>query len=286
VEPGVNLFPKNTEDDEGLQGSAYQWLAFEGRWGGETSGFAKSPEAPRRQSMWTNPSDWGGNQIPWDNVEPCGSWLRLIAQSPVEIHVYDSEERHVGLNDLGGVDLQIPGSEYITIPDTEIKGIFIPDADITIQYRIVVKGIGIGTFDLSLVVPDVGAGALHMVGYEDVGVNQDTSGEIKVQPGTNFTLNLDSDGDGIVDEAKAADKIEMVQDPLLIACGDQNGDGAVDVFDVIIDLQITVGIIVPTPTQQILSDLNQDGVINVFDAIIGLQHIVGLIPSLDQCGPL
>ena len=58
----------------------------------------------------------------------------------------------------------------------------------------------------------------------------------------------------------------------------------INVFDVIIDLQIIVGQAEPTRPQTILSDLNQDGTINVFDAIIALQHIVGLIPTLDHCG--
>ena len=68
-------------------------------------------------------------------------------------------------------------------------------------------------------------------------------------------------------------------------CGDQNGDGDVNVSDVIIDLQITVELIMPTSAQTQLSDLNRDGTVNVLDAIIGLQYIVGLIPALDECGP-
>ena len=67
-------------------------------------------------------------------------------------------------------------------------------------------------------------------------------------------------------------------------CGDQNGDGRVDVVDIIIDLQIAVGLVEPTEIQEVLSDLNSDGSVNVFDAVIGLQHIVGMIPSLDECG--
>ena len=51
----------------------------------------------------------------------------------------------------------------------------------------------------------------------------------------------------------------------------------------IIDLQIAVGRIHPTPIQRILSDLNRDGEINIFDAIIGLKYIVGTIDTL-ECG--
>ena len=68
-------------------------------------------------------------------------------------------------------------------------------------------------------------------------------------------------------------------------CGDQNGDGEVNVLDVAIDLQIAVGAIEPTDIQLFFSDLNRDGDVNVLDAIMGLQHIVGLIPSLEPCGP-
>ena len=68
------------------------------------------------------------------------------------------------------------------------------------------------------------------------------------------------------------------------ACGDQNGDGSVDVLDAIIDLHIAVERIEPTAAQQVLGDLNRDGAVNIFDAIIGLQHIVGLIAALGECG--
>ena len=69
-------------------------------------------------------------------------------------------------------------------------------------------------------------------------------------------------------------------------CGDPSTDGAVNVFDAIVTLQIVVGLIEPTRLQRIVADLNQDGAINVFDAIVLLQHIVGLVPTLGACGPL
>ena len=67
-------------------------------------------------------------------------------------------------------------------------------------------------------------------------------------------------------------------------CGDQDGNGRVDVFDAIIDLQIIVGLIQPTAQQQILIDVVRDGAINVFDVILTLQHIVGLV-QITECGP-
>ncbi len=67
-------------------------------------------------------------------------------------------------------------------------------------------------------------------------------------------------------------------------CGDLNGDGDVNVFDAIIDLQVIVGLITPTEAQLTLGDVVRDSTINVFDAILLLQHIVGLI-EITECGP-
>ncbi len=68
------------------------------------------------------------------------------------------------------------------------------------------------------------------------------------------------------------------------ACGDLNGDGHVDVFDAIMDLQIIVGLITPTEAQLKLGDVVRDGAIDVFDVILTLQHIVGLT-QITECGP-
>ena len=68
-------------------------------------------------------------------------------------------------------------------------------------------------------------------------------------------------------------------------CGDLNGDGTVNVFDAIVELQIIVGLVVPSAEQLRLGDVVRDGTINVFDAILVLQHIVGLT-EITACGPL
>ena len=67
------------------------------------------------------------------------------------------------------------------------------------------------------------------------------------------------------------------------ACGDLNSDGAVNVSDAIITLQIAVGLVELTPALQIVGDLNHGGAINVSDAIMILQHIVGSA-EITGCG--
>ena len=64
-------------------------------------------------------------------------------------------------------------------------------------------------------------------------------------------------------------------------CGDANGDGEVNILDVIIDLQLSGGG-TPNESQRILADLNRDGKVNVLGAVITFQHIVGLA-SINGC---
>ena len=67
-------------------------------------------------------------------------------------------------------------------------------------------------------------------------------------------------------------------------CGDQNGDGIVDVLDATIDSQIAAGLVEPNSIQLVLSDLNRDGEITAADVTLTLQHIVGKRP-ITGCGP-
>ena len=67
-------------------------------------------------------------------------------------------------------------------------------------------------------------------------------------------------------------------------CGDPNGDGVIDVFDAILELQFIIGLVVPSEEQLRLGDVVRNGTINIFDAILVLQHIVGLT-EITECGP-
>ena len=107
-----------------------------------------------------------------------------------------------------------------------------------------------------------------------------------IRSGKNYLDSLRDDRVIIIGDERVTDPVDT---DILVTmdkrvCGDQNDDGVANILDVIIDLQIAVELIEPTPIQEELSDLNQDGNVDVVDAIIGLQHIVGQIPTLDQCG--
>jgi alpha-tubulin suppressor-like RCC1 family protein len=65
----------------------------------------------------------------------------------------------------------------------------------------------------------------------------------------------------------------------LPACGDVNGNGAVDSIDVALMLQHIAGLL-PVLPNALSSDLNGDGLLTAVDAALGLQHIAGLLPRL------
>jgi len=71
-------------------------------------------------------------------------------------------------------------------------------------------------------------------------------------------------------------------------CGDQNGDGKVNILDAIIDLKFVVGEPPPpTDLQRFLGDLDRNGEIDIIDVIIMLQHLVGLLDIAQiGCGPM
>lgn len=53
------------------------------------------------------------------NLLPEGTSMEITVESPVDLHVYDAEGRHVGINyETGGVEEQIPGSTYFPETDT------------------------------------------------------------------------------------------------------------------------------------------------------------------------
>ena len=67
-------------------------------------------------------------------------------------------------------------------------------------------------------------------------------------------------------------------------CGDQNDDGAVDIWDVVFDLQVSEDLILANSIQNILSDLDRDGEITHLDAELSIEHIVAPDAPLTECG--
>lgn len=116
----------------------------------------------------------------------------LIWRSPVEVHIYDSQDRHTGPIE-GGIEYGIPGIDY------EIYGhekfIFIPTGNGEI-YRIIAHGLDNGTFDLLIRQNENGevAGAVL---FNDISVTTLTDIKFDILDDGQFSsIEVDQDGDG------------------------------------------------------------------------------------------
>lgn len=180
-------------------------------------------------------------------------FLHFLMGSPATMMVTDPLGRRTGTDPATGeVVLEIPTADYVPGDGVESGSVVAIADPIEGEYQVEVAGTGTGSYNLSAIstVDNVVTAEMHSI---DVPI---TEGEIHTE----------------------------VVDVLPVLCGDQNLDGAVNVFDAIIDLQIIVGLTEPSDGQMILGDVVRDGMINVFDVILLLQHIVGLT-EIRECGP-
>jgi hypothetical protein len=52
-----------------------------------------------------------------------------------------------------------------------------------------------------------------------------------------------------------------------VMMGDLDGDGIINILDIILEVNIILGVIEPTPQQETAGDLNADGNIDILDVI-------------------
>ena len=238
----IVLLSEVEAEEEGLE-----WLGFRGLWG-EYTGFSVSvlgltfwqhgPLGPawsaeeQRNKKWEYPNEWSAGlpEYPdpfWTAFFTLpGDWSKLAVFSlfsPANIHVYDSLGRHVGINENGEIEKQIPGALYITPEGTQYQTIIIPNADVSQEYMLIVEGTGPGKMDLKVQVPDAKNKVRRYLEYIDVPVSATTTARIKIMPDipieriaaesdsvrdTTTKLELDSDGDGTFELEGASGNFE------------------------------------------------------------------------------
>jgi len=81
---------------------------------------------------------------------PEGSSIEITVESPVDLHVYDAEGRHVGINyETGETEEEIPGSSYFLESDTEPQHVRIQNP-IAGTYSIQLVATGTGEYTLTV----------------------------------------------------------------------------------------------------------------------------------------
>jgi len=128
-----------------------------------------------------------------------GRTFLISSHSPVELHVYDPEGRHLGPINNDTLNLDIPNSSYFTIEDNHFA--LVPEGD---NYRIVLDANATGTFSLGIEtlydsLPE------NKITYLDVPLQSDqTNAELNFSGAqNNLNLELDQNGDGVVDSVIA-----------------------------------------------------------------------------------
>ncbi len=127
----------------------------------------------------------------------------VIGLSPVHILVTDGQGRRVGFLDNGAIVREIDGSQVVSRDGT--KFVLYPGSD-TANVR--VKGTASGTFDLELALSR-GEGSTAKVSYLGVPVTLATINTIDARD-QNYIMNVDANGDGIVDSTRPPDSITIV----------------------------------------------------------------------------
>ncbi|NQE54966.1 hypothetical protein C5S29_15415 [ANME-1 cluster archaeon GoMg3.2] len=117
---------------------------------------------------------------------------RAQGDCPVNLHAYDSFGRHVGANEYGSVDLEIPGAYYSGI-DSHPQIIQIYG---TTDYYFVVEALAQGEFNLTT--ESHTYEKTTTVQYEHVAIGNDTIAIINLSK-EGYTIDIDKDGDNIND---------------------------------------------------------------------------------------
>lgn len=182
-EAGYNLWGKVPEGG---------WFSFFGLFGKTVT--------PNLLASWMGPL-WGMDKPRSGVVEPAGQDFKvsILAESPVEIHIYDSAGRHTGPVE-DGCQAQIPYTEYWQLEnDYKLLNILAKAED---TYRLRVESYDEGSFDLyvlsfSYFQEEQG----HLLAYEGVAIGPLTIADVTLTPNRSpdedeYGLQVDRNGDG------------------------------------------------------------------------------------------
>ncbi len=180
------------------------WVDFPGKWGyrHEVNPFLSGPEGPGvtdNSMRWSNPDKYLFKKVP-----PLLTWA--MTGSPVNLHAYDSQGRHVGLNATGDVEMEIPGVYAYAPSDNDTETIIIlTDEELTY----VVEATGGGEFNLTV---DRGLETIRYIAdYYGVDITGNSISNLEVgEANPEFIMKIDYDGDGTFDYIKYPDRLEII----------------------------------------------------------------------------
>ena len=127
----------------------------------------------------------------------------LIFECPVNATITDQSGRVISDEGIN----EIPDASMILTD--EVKIFYLP-ADLT--YSVGIDAYGSGTFNFSRVSP-VG-NDISITKFENVPIASNTKASVEIEPDvTDYTMNIDYNGDGVTDEEKSPDVSETIEQP-------------------------------------------------------------------------
>ncbi len=289
------------------------WVDFIGTWGQMSWSKSKSgPLSPgsAERPEWSDPIEWAGTKslvdtLVFDFLEEI---LKVVAGSPVELHAYDSEGNHVGLNSTGGYDVQIPGFLFGFFQNDSSQPNIMVFTNVT-NITFIAEAYDSG--NMSFVMEKTDRNITTKLSYGNISIENSTNIIVRINEDGNYTMDIDLNGDNQTDyqvepnisiyEDLDKDGVLSFQDNCLndynptqidadndgtgdscdaiIMEGDANNDYQVNLSD-LINVSLSSGLNIHDENYDPNADLNHDGVINVFDlATVGFNYG----KSLDIC---
>jgi len=154
-----------------------------------------------------------------DNDGYCGIEGDIVStHSPVDLHIYDEEGNHTGVNENGDIENGIVGVFLDVIED--VNYVFLPKGE---NYKIVTRAIDTGGFNLKIEEQN-GDDIVNSYNWTLIPLKTiDSSGEIWIGPDyspEDYVIKMDDDGDGDTDNTyqenydgtEEAEKIVYVND--------------------------------------------------------------------------
>ena len=132
-------------------------------------------------------------------------YLDITILSPANIHLYDSSGNHVGLNDSNMIELEIPNSIYYRDQQNHTHiSIFEPE---NLNYTLITEATDLGNF--SLIISHKMNGRIKTFEYRDVQQpTLQTTSIVDINNKSEYNLNVDLNGDDIIDVIKIPDLIK------------------------------------------------------------------------------
>jgi hypothetical protein len=217
------------------------WVQWKGRWGQKTTWDwgTSGPRSPWWASIikeydsvpprdheylykWRDPISYANT--------PMSDHYSLCASSPVRLHVYDSEGNHVGINETGDLELNIPDL-YLYDPNNKSVVVLTPE-DVLFKIEATNEAVAGDTFDFVFIKYQRETSTKTTVSYYNVSITNETDATVNVtEANPDYIMEIDLDGDGAIDLTKTPDNVTVE----IIPVGDLDENVTLEPFPLELD---------------------------------------------------